>query len=178
MDHSIAYYAGVACGIIAVAVLGALLAKKAKKNGRPAPGEYDERQQLARSKAFKYAYFTLIAYQVVNALLEDLFSIVWCEASASLFVGVCLSLAVFVCICIWNEAYLDLSENPRHVLAFLVIATGINLLMGLFRFADGDLINAAGQLTNHSINLTCGLMCLIALINFLLWHRRQATETE
>lgn len=176
---SFAYFLGVLCGLAVVAIVCAILAHKNRKAGNVSWGEYDERQQMARNLAFKYAFFTLIIFDAVNALVVDVMEVRWSDAITATMIGLCLALSVFACICIWKEAYLSLSTQPKGMLPILLLGTGLNLAIGLFNLHRYGLFDPNGLLTFRSLNLIVGLMCLFILINFLAWRRkRRAEETE
>ena len=93
---------GFCCGFIAVVIVTLIIANiKRKKNTYT---EYDERQVLARGKAYKSAFFVLIGYIIVCALVNVL-EINWAELSVQMFIGLFFSTAVFVGISIFNDAY-------------------------------------------------------------------------
>ena len=93
---------GFCCGFIAVVIVTLIIANiKRKKNTYT---EYDERQVLARGKAYKSAFFVLIGYIIACALVNVL-EINWAELSVQMFIGLFLSTAVFVGISIFNDAY-------------------------------------------------------------------------
>ena len=79
---------GFCCGFIAVVIVTLIIANiKRKKNTYT---EYDERQVLARGKAYKSAFFVLIGYIIACALVNVL-EINWAELSVQMFIGLFLS---------------------------------------------------------------------------------------
>jgi hypothetical protein len=79
---------GFCCGFIAVVIVTLIIANiKRKKNTYT---EYDERQILARGKAYKSAFFVLIGYIIACALVNVL-EINWAELSVQMFIGLFLS---------------------------------------------------------------------------------------
>ena len=57
--------------------------------------KFDERQMLARGKAFRAAYIVLVSYLAVYAFI-DLLVIVWSDGFTGILIGICLSVTVFV----------------------------------------------------------------------------------
>lgn len=77
MNRSIYYYLGVVVGIIVAVIAVSIVSLCKKKKGGC---EFDERQELARTRASKYGVITLIGYLLIFGLLDDMgvFSAVRC----------------------------------------------------------------------------------------------------
>lgn len=173
---SAAYMIGFGSGIIIVGVmflLGALLYKK--KN--PGPCKYDERQELARGKAFKVGFFTLLFYNVIYGMATVVTEMEIFDTMAAMITGVFLSLGVFACNCIWNDAYMSLNEKPGSVCAVLGCMGGINFLCGIASVISGDMIEN-GQITFHFVNLMCGVVMLFLLVVFVIKQKKNKIEAE
>ncbi len=123
-----AYYAGIICGIAAVAIVGFIIGFALKKKQR-APAEYDERQEAVRGKGFKYGYVALVAYLAVYGLLDAL-EIYWCHTGAGLFFGFLISVTVFLVCCIYKDAYFTVSDKPGFYVILLAVLAAANLVCG------------------------------------------------
>lgn len=123
-----AYYAGIICGIAAVAIVGFIIGFALKKKQR-APAEYDERQEAVRGKGFKYGYVALVAYLAVYGLLDAL-GIYWCHTGAGLFFGFLISVTVFLVYCIYKDAYFTVSDKPGFYVILLAVLAAANLVCG------------------------------------------------
>ena len=64
-----------------------------KKKGKPT-NNYDERQKAIKGVAYKYSFFTVIAYYIANGLFCKLFGD-WLDTMSMNFVGICLGVVVF-----------------------------------------------------------------------------------
>ncbi len=112
---------GFCCGFIAVVIVTLIIANiKKKKNTYT---EYDERQVLARGKAYKSAFLVLVGYIIVCALVNVL-EINWAELSVQMFIGLFLSTAVFVGVSIFNDAYFTSNKSRKSLLGPLAFVVG------------------------------------------------------
>ena len=164
------YVFGVAVVLIPVAI-GVLIYKLRHKNS----GKYDERQELARGKAFKYAFFVQLGYNGLTMVLDQVIT-PWADRSMEVFVGVVLSAFVYAAICIRKDAYISFQERPQmYVIMFSVIG-GVNLLITFMNFAMGNTFIENGLLTFRAANLICALLLLLLAIVLGVKSRRDANE--
>lgn len=161
MAHSFWYIIGFLCGLAVVAIIGTILIKR---NGRP---QYDERQELARGKAFKAAFFILLYYLTVTGILDLVWGIRFGDSFTSSFLGICLAAAVFACSCIRHDAYFSVNDKPRSMVTLFIILTVVNGAIGVINLLRYGFM-PGGVLTTDSMNLICGAMSLVILIAILL----------
>ena len=143
-------------------VIGLVVGKLAgKKLGK---AEFDERQQLARGKAYKAGFYTLLAGLLAVYLLPNLTE--WQPKDPALlpFAVICIGVTVFACVAVANDAYLGIRQNPRVMLLVLGIVVAGNLLAGFSAmesagFADG----ITGENSRNFILAVMGLIILTAL---------------
>lgn len=128
--------------MIAIAVLAvcAMLAWVEKKK---TPKQFDERQQIARGKAYKWACVTGLCYFIAIALL-DLVLPSGVQADLFLLIMIGITLAVFVCecYCCFHDAYLPLSKSPKA-----------NIIM-LYALAAMYLLQAVNQVSRLRVSFT------------------------
>ena len=166
MEYALGLALGLAVGIGVVALL---LKKKVLDM------TFDERQERARGKAYQYGFFTLlgcvIAYGVLDVVIGP-----WCDALAGGMICICLSLTVFATVCILNDAYLSLKENPRKVMTVFTLIMLLNLVIGVINVMNGAAIEE-GKLTAASVNLLIGVTTLVIMavyvVNYLLARREE-----
>jgi hypothetical protein len=145
------------CGMLIGLVLVAIILKVTKKDGS-IKCKYDERQELARGKGFKYSFFTLLIYNVILA-----FGISAQETTLNhlilmmlILLGCGISIAVYVTYCIWKEAYISLNENKTRVLiAFMLIALS-NFVIGFVNISN----TGNTQISLGWVNVFCGCLFL------------------
>ncbi len=172
MDH---YHAGImvglAAGIVAGLIFVAFLFRK-----KVLDCHFDERQELARGKAFQYGFFTLLISTYAYGTSDVVFGH-WCDALAGVTICLAISLCVFAVTCILKDAYLSLREKPRVVMTMFALLTLINLGFGVMYGVSGDLVED-GVLTFRAVNPIIGLATLVILIVYIVNHLLRSREEE
>ena len=137
---------------------------------------FDERQERARGKAYQYGFFTLAGCVIVYGVMDSVFGS-WCDTLTGNMICFCVALIVFAAVCIWNDAYLSLRENPRKVMTVFVLVTICNLAIGVINVINGTAVEN-GRLVSGSVNLIIGVTTLVILViylvNYLLAGREEA----
>lgn len=170
MEHSVWYLAGFLFGLAVVAIIGIVWLIK-----RRGACEYDERQELARGKAFQAAFFVLFGYLVITGILDLVWGIRFGDSFTSSFVGICIAIVVFACSCIAHDAYFSIHDKPRNMILIFVLLTVVNGLIGIINLLKyGFMPN--GILTTDSMNLICAVMSLCILVAILLKLRHDRAE--
>ena len=153
-----AWAMGFVVGILVVAIVCGVAAKTARKNG-VGKGEYDERQQFARGKAFTWAYATLLVYLAIWMVLRTM-ELPFFMEGVSVVIGALLSIAVFVAYSIFHDAYFKASESPKTWLIIISAISLLNLGLGAGRLFRGETI--AERLYNN-MNLFVGALFLVVV---------------
>ena len=161
---STAYILGFIVGVALVAVVCLILGFVFKKK-RCNSENYDERQNLVRGKAYKIGFFTLLIYNGIYMMIAALWPNFFMEAPAAAFLGIVIAVAVFGSYCIWHDAYLGLSENPKQIFILFGVIMALNFVCGIHHITEGDVI-VNGVLTFNSLNLLCGVLFLILFVVF------------
>lgn len=165
MNRSIAYWLGFFVGILVVALVSVIFTIiMKKKNGKC---EYDERQELARGKAYKYAYFTLLMYLLLSIIGMNLIE-AHIPFTIVAFVGICISVSVYAISCIKNDAYIGLQRNANKTAIAFILAGIINLGCGCVRMVKGEQLLAEDFVDNVCINFMAGLLLFLIAIVLLV----------
>lgn len=143
-------------GLLFAAALFAVVSVMEKKQKQER--RYDERQLQARGRAYQAAFFSLLGYCVVAGMLSLCLEREICSAYTAMFIGVFFSVGVFVVKCIFSEAYFAVGERPGYWLALSALVAAVNIVVVLINLHDGKAIIENGVLTEHSINLGCGIL--------------------
>ena len=145
--------------IIIVAVFLLIMIARIKKVRK---AQYDERQLLARNAAFRYSFFFLLFYCFVCAVLQ-ICKVIWAELAIQMFLGIILSLSLFVALCIIKDAYFSTSKkyNTNAVIFFFAygVVNTVDLLYGIVK---GKTFWENGQLSTLVLYAVSAL-CLFAL---------------
>lgn len=176
---SIAKIAGIVTGIVVAVLLVVLMAVLFRKQGGAGFGraKYDERQLLARGKAYRAGFFTVLIYELLYAF-GDLMELRWTVPFTGVMIGLFLGIAVFGVVAICQDAYLSLNEKPR----------GWYPLWGIIILANGACVASQavhqeliqdGMLTTNWLNaLCCGLFVVILVAQLLHSVRSRREEME
>ena len=173
--HDIAYIAGIICGLAICVIIGLIFRLRRGKKSNQGKIEYDERQLLARGKAYKAGFFVTMIYCLLFAALS-VTELPFFQSVTGMLIGVFLGIAVFAVTAIHNDAYLGLNENKRSFLILGIVVAVANLLTGVLNGMDGELF-VDGQLTFDCLNLMVGIL-FVVIIAALLIHDCQAKKEE
>ena len=172
MSHHAGLMLGLLTGLLAGGLLVALLFKK-----KVLDLHFDERQELARGKAFQYGFFTLAASLYAYGAAELAVGR-WCDTLAGVTICLALSLGVFAVTCIRRDAYLSLREKPRQVIVMFSVLSAVNLGVGAVYLCSGALVED-GVLTYRVTNPVIGGTTLFILIVYIVHTRlRRSGEGE
>lgn len=142
--------------------------------------EFDERQRLARGKAYQAAFWTLAAYLFLSAILNDVAGIQWADMTTGAFLGFFLAMTVFAMICIIRDSFLSFKERPGSYFIMLLAVIAVNLLVTICNLIEGTPLLTDGLLNIHSLNLFLVIAFIpisTALVVKYLHDKKQA-ETE
>jgi len=159
--HELGYSIGFMVAFVVVLLLSYIFRKKIKLH------EYDERQILARGKAYKYGMFTsFICIGILNIFATV--GIQWFMSMTGLMTVIVVSVTVFAVVSIWNDAYLSLKEKKSNVIiGFLLIAV-INLIGSFDVIVKGDFLDESGRLVAGVTNLELVIMLIIISIAIVI----------
>lgn len=178
---SMEYVIGLIVGIlVGLAVVALVVVVCRKKNGmRFGKCEYDERQLLARGKAFQAGFFTILIYEAVYAVADwiaaDLYGVRWCVNVTGVTLGLMLGITVFAVVAITRDAYLSLNEKPGGWIAMWCAVIALNLASGIGEALEGELIRD-GMLTEKWMNWMCAGMFAVILVAQLAHNRKLKRE--
>lgn len=128
--------------------------------------DYDERQILARGRAFMWGFFSLMICLMVYGLTDMLIE-PWCDTLTGCIICICVSLLVFAVICIRQDAFAGIGQKRKRNLTVLLVLTLANLLFGVSHIIDGDLLRD-GVLSFRSVSLIVGITTGIVLVVYFV----------
>ena len=176
-DYSLGFLIGFVVVIVITLIIAVVL--RFRNNNTTS---YDERQLIARNAAYKYAFSTLVCYCVLCGII-DVAEIRWAETAIQMFLGMFISVTVFVVICIFKDAYFGIEKGKSNIRTFLfldVMVTMIQLFSFLFNiFIEKDSIITDGILNRNVIPLMCAvafLIMIIATVIKLVLNRKEREE--
>lgn len=194
--ENIFYLLGFAAGILITILIVFIISRIAKRvGGKIVFGcgkdgkDYDERQMLARGKAYEAGFFTMMAYIVFVGILADIMENRFMLSFGVLWIGASISIGVFVIICIVKDAYMSLRENAKGILIMLGSVGLFNLFTGLSNrehLVENVEITRKGQtfecirLSADTTNLVVGILFFILMAVFVgkLWYDKKHEEED
>ena len=138
--------------------------------------EYDERQVLARGRAFMWGFFTLMICLMVYGMLDMLIDR-WCDTLTGCIIRICVALLVFASICIKQDAFAGIGKNRKRNLTVLLVLTLANMFFGVENITGGDVVRD-GLLTFRSVSLIVGATTGVVLLIYWLHGLRDRGEEE
>ena len=162
---SVQYRWGLLCGVAAGVLVGLLLVALIKHK-KVIDFHFDERQELARGKAFQYAFLTLAALALIYAALDTIL-VLPVDTMAGVFFCLCLAMVVFAVIYIRKEAYLSLYEKPGKVMTLFGLLAALNIGIGAMYCLQGDMVQN-GVLSFRAVNPMTGVTLLIIMAVYAL----------
>ena len=166
----------IACSVVLAVIIITNVIKKHKNS----KDEYDERQILARNIAYKCAFFTLLFYNLVCAVLSAA-EIKWADTTAQIFIGICLSTFVFIALCIMRDAYFT---QKRTMNSFLIFSFSMSIV-ALFNIIS-IVSSEEGFVSDSGLNLNVIPFCygimffgsgIVTVIKKII-NNKQAVEDE
>lgn len=170
--HSMGFVLGVLVGLVLIGVVLWATGRR-YQGGR----QYDERQKLAQGKAYKTAFFTMIAYFAAGGMFDLMTGIRWCDLFTFASIGLLLSVWVFAVVCIRLDAYIPFSQNAMRTVWITGAIGLINLIIGVMNLTIPGYMIVDGMLTYHCVNLLCGII-LVGLSLATLIKARRANKGD
>ncbi len=173
---------GFAAGFIFIIVISfvfkTLLRKKKMRNDIRS-GNYDERQILARGRACMAAYYVLLIFLTVIFLLDETGVTHLFMSSGGIWFGVCVSIAIFVIICVLKDAYTGLNDNLFTYIVITGLVGVFNICIGVSKIIENVPMIIDGKLSSELLNLESGVLlvivCPFMIVKYIL---NKKAETE
>lgn len=139
-------------------------------------GEYDERQLVGRGKAYQYAFFSLIFYNVIYGYL-DAVGVKWCLPSVGVMVGVLFGVTVFAVTAICRDAFIGIRDTHKRSIRILIAGALAQTVCFFSDLADGGVVKD-GLLTTSFVSLCCAVCFSVIVIVFLIHSRKNRLPEE
>jgi hypothetical protein len=157
---------GLALGIAVGLIIAAILIKVANTNHK-VKTEYDERQLLIRGKGYMYAFYTILAYQVVMMILSAGDIELPIERYAQDCVGIILGCIVLGVYCIWNDVYWGLNNNKKSYTIIFILAMLFNIIP-IVGMAKGGTLVENGKIGMPILNIMVLFMMAVLGIELII----------
>lgn len=172
--HSTEFILGFATSIILIAVGAMIVTKKFKEQSK-----FDERQQLLRSRAYRAAFWVLVAYMCANGIFNLLTGIAWADMMTSSFIGICIAITVFVINCIRHDAYFPINQKPKLYIVLFGGLALMNLSLGLLNVLDNNTQFITDDMLNfRAISFIVAALLIILLVALFVQRLKAKKQSE
>jgi len=139
---------------------------------------YDERQIAEQRQAYRYAFFTLVAYLIVYSFL-DLLGIGWCENAYGICCGITLSVVVFSIFCIFHDAFFNIRDSKASIVICwnLLGLSQLGIGLGSGGLNDGVLFTD-GCITSQGIHLLFAIWVVVVDVCLLMKRKMDRSEAQ
>lgn len=152
--------------IAAVLIAGyflAMLIYSEKKHKR----SYDERQVLARGKAYKAATFTAITYLVICAFLGA-WEVHWAETGVQMMLGLFLVIFVFAFVSVIKDAYLRINASSVLYIIITFFGAAIYAVRGVQEISENEKLVENGMLSGTALFFIYAFMFFAIAVTMLV----------
>lgn len=159
---NITAFSGIVFGIITGLVICVILFRYANKD-KKIKTSYDERQEAIRNRGYKYAFYTVLAYETVLLCFGMARGHLPIPSYALNFLGIILGCTVLGVYCVLKDAFWGMNNDHRRYFIIFAVTGVLNLIPVLGSYITGTLISD-GEFTAPIINLMVMIMLLALMI--------------
>lgn len=170
-----AYNIGILVGIAVALGIWAIIAAVGRKRGKP--GEFDERQQLIRGKAYQHAFIAVMLFSALYGLavmmVEHPLMVDGLSALVAMFVGV----VVFAVESIARDAFFTAKNRPKSYIILYAAVIFSQIVNAVGNIREGGLVQD-GVLTMKVLPLVCAAVFAIVLAAIIVKAVQPQKEDE
>ena len=165
---STSYQWGVLVGIlIGIILVAAIFAYNKKKTGTVNGGEFDERQQLLRGKAFQKGFLTMLIVSALYwALILALGRPLMQDGLSAIMLAL-LGVGVFGFDCILHDAFFTVTNKPKSYIVLMAACTLCQIPSAISNIREGRVMQD-GVLSFAVLPIVCAVLFLSILIGIVL----------
>ena len=141
--------------------------------------EYDERQELARGRAFRYAFYSMLIF-IGGVLCFDWTGLIPGQNQMIFYAsGLFFGILVYAVYCVWNDCYFALNQRTNIMIVFFTFIGLFNLAIAVTGIIRGTMIQN-GRFSEQFLNLECAFLFLALMVTLVIKkiHDRRLTEDE
>lgn len=173
--ENISYRIGVFCGIFFGVVIIGIITRLCRKD-KKLWSVYDERQQIARGKAYKYGFFTFL-FELVYLMVIAPTLTAYISMNIQCFLALVIGVLVYAIYCILNEAYFGVNDTMTKWSLMFGLIGAFNLIIGFIAFFEHE-PNLAEDYPNGLTNIICGFMMVICFATVMIKAQLNKREED
>ena len=177
-SYNIGKAVGLATGIIFGLIICFIVFKYMNKDKKFLT-KYDERQQVARGKAYMYGFWAVMI-ATACVIIAETAGILPVAALTRNFLIIFVGIIVQVSYSIFNDAYYGINTNKKRFMIVCIIAGLCNLLGVIGSIKGGNFIED-GVVTDAGTNLLCVILMFTIAVELFIKGRidsKMVTEEE
>ncbi len=129
--------------------------------------KYDERQALARGKAYMYATYSMMFCCILLMIMDMNNGIISRLGYMCYFIPVVIGIIAQVSYSIFSDAYIGQNTNMTKYIIFMAIVSVLNISFGCMALINGKMLEN-GKLTGSFANLCVGILFIIVAAELIL----------
>ena len=179
MSRNLGISVGLAVGILVGLIIAVFLVRMANTD-KKVKSEYDERQLRVRGDAYRYAFYTVLIYETILAILAAGRITLPVQSYLVHFAGILLGCLVLSGYSIWKDAWWGINNNRKRYAVVFIVCAVLNLIPVVGSITAGTLMQD-GELTAPFLNAMICFMLLVVGIELLIKHlmdKRSGKEEE
>ncbi|MDE7264635.1 MAG: hypothetical protein K2N64_08260, partial [Anaeroplasmataceae bacterium] len=132
--------------------------------------QFDERQLKNRGDCFCISFFVLIGCLFLDGMIRTIIEYDWSTYMNGIFTCVIISIAVFVILAIWKDAYTTTDDSKVRLIIISFLLSIINFVMSIIQIVQyGFLEN--GKIGLSFLNILTGGLLMIVCVNLFVKYR-------
>ena len=155
-------FLSVIIGLVIGLLLAVVLITVIIRSDNSLKGNYDERQELNRGRAYKGGFYSILVYCGVIWLMGMARYEFKCDAGFLAGLGASFGLMVFGVITVALDAYLALNDRPGTTIGSMAVIAIVNYLIFMMNYYNG-LVVRDGKLTSTCVNLMLAIVITVIL---------------
>ncbi len=163
--YSVGKAVGLAAGLL-VGVIVSIFAIRYMNRDSKLRTKYDERQEMARGRAYRYGFWGMMIATAVVIIL-DCAGIVLVSSFTKGFFIIFVGIIVQISYSIFNDAYYGLNTNKKRFMIICIIAGLANLVNVIGNIAGNTFIKD-GIVSDAGTNLLCVIMLFVMAIEMFV----------
>ena len=169
------YNIGMLVGIAVAIGIFAVIAAIGKKRGRS--GEFDERQEIIRGKAYQHAFFAVMLYSALYGILVVTAERPLMEDGLSALIAMFVGVVAFAVESIARDAFFTAKNRPKSYIILYAAIIFMQIVNIIGNIKEGHLVEN-GVLTMRVLPIVCAVVFTIVLVAILIKTARKPKEED
>ena len=170
-----AYNIGILVGIAVALGIFAVNATIKKKRGKP--GEFDERQELIRGKAYQHAFFAVMIFSALYGIAVVMVERPLMADGVSALIAMFVGIVAFAVESIARDAFFTAKNRPKSYIILYAAVIFSQIVNAVGNIREGGLIQD-GVLTMRVLPIICAAVFAIVLLAIIVKAVQKPKEDD